>query len=49
MMALAATTERPEVVTGTFSVKHGSEGEVAHMIGAFQAHNSHADTPSTDN
>ena len=39
----------PEVVIGTFSVSHGSEGEVAHMIGAFQAHNSHADTPSTDN
>ena len=39
----------PEVVTGTFSVSHGSQGEVAHMIGAFQANNSHADTPSTDN
>ena len=39
----------PEVVTGTFSVSHGSRGEVAHMIGAFQANNTHADTPSTDN
>ena len=39
----------PELVTGTFSVSHGSQGEVAHMIGAFQANNTHADTPSTDN
>ena len=37
----------PEVVTGIFSVSHGSAGEVAHMIGAFQANNTHDDTPST--
>ena len=39
----------PELVTGTFSASHGIRGEVAHMIGAFQADNSHPDTPSTDN
>ena len=36
----------PELVTGTFSASHGSQGEVAHMIGAFGASNTHDDTPS---